>query len=262
MSENSLELRNKFITKINKKIKDLNDNIALLAKVDNKIFKNSNSQFGGGNDFNRIKNINRHHGGAPNDTNKALVKIMTSSLKAQKAIELLKQVQHNLTNMHEVVDTISKQIPEELDITDITKEINDLGLGENLRADDIKLIYVLYNNAVSEGKTKYADFIRDYPYPSYPNNTFNDVINRLNAKKDTTGRPMYQLNNLLPGEETRLTEELYEELYRGFYNEDLEDLANIPNLIDVNDPLRGLAIVPGGLAAAAEPAGQKYRRYY
>ena len=259
MSENSLELRNKFINKINNKIKDLNDNIALLAKVDNKIFKNSNSQFGGGNDFNRIKNINSHHGGAAKDTNQALVKIMQSTIKAQKAIDLLKQVQQNLTNMHQVVNTISEHLPNNIDITEITNQINELGLGDELRADDIKFIHVLYRDAVREGITKYTDFIQRYPYPE-PGSNFVPIINTLKEKKDTfDGKPIYVLKDLLEGAETRLPQELYEELYKGLFTEDLAELQNFDN---VNAPLMGVPNMSDDQAALGGLGGQKYRRYY
>jgi hypothetical protein len=103
MSENSLEIRNKFINKINNKIKDLNENITLLAKVDNKIFKNS--QYGG--------NINRQTGGDDSEKmNKAIMEMRRKSKvqpDLQKIEKHLDDIKIKFTMLYSTIDDLNKR---------------------------------------------------------------------------------------------------------------------------------------------------------
>jgi len=106
MSENSLEIRNKFINKINNKIKDLNENITLLAKVDNKIFKNS--QYGG--------NINRQTGGDDDDdpgvnANKKLAKLMKNvgvQPDLKEISSYIDNIKDKLSKLYKTIDALEK----------------------------------------------------------------------------------------------------------------------------------------------------------
>jgi DNA repair exonuclease SbcCD ATPase subunit len=96
MSENSLKIRGKFISKLASKLEDLSDDIELLSKVDRKIFKKIN------------RNISKQLGGA----DVADIKdIQVATLK--KKLELAKQKR----DVDAAIDAASN-------LTDKIKEIN------------------------------------------------------------------------------------------------------------------------------------------
>jgi spore coat protein CotH len=248
MSENSLELRNKFITKINNKIKDLNDNIALLAKVDNKIFKNSNSQFGGGNQFDRIKNINRQRGGAvgegdpPTGRENAenMVELTVNMEMIQNLITLFGETQESLEHSYKSLAKLKEMSNMEI-ISEHMKRLADMKIKNQLKAEEFLLIMALRDLIKDEKITTKAAFEDEYGnYATASANNFDGLINQINAKTNPKTSAPYALKQLEPkAAEERLTEAMFtKSFYRGF-----------TDFVD-------------GVGAPPVDESQKYRRYY
>jgi hypothetical protein len=165
MSENSLEIRNKFINKINNKIKDLNENITLLAKVDNKIFKNS--QYGG--------NINRQTGGDGDpgiQANKTILKLM-KKVKVQPDLKeisnYIDNIKEKLAGLYKTIDTLEKAFGSDKDkeylesIMEDIREAKEPGDEDNkagvLGEIDFKIINFIeeeYKKDVGKFNSKYT----------------------------------------------------------------------------------------------------------
>ena len=223
MSENSLEIRNKFINKINNKIKDLNDNITLLSKVDNKIFKNTNSQYGGNNQFQMIKNINRQSGGAtPDEVNKSLIELYTKATQKVNlgdVAEQLSKIKKDVEKLHTTIDFLNASFkPEDTSQIDgLLKELSAMDTTNLLDEIDFKVIDYI--------KKEYTDD-KDAYLLKY-NKTHSDNINLLITNSKLTPAPK-------PNLATRLTEEQYKFILA---NEDKRLLAAKPKVdIPVSPP--------------------------
>ena len=257
MSENSLELRNKFINKINNKIKDLNDNIALLAKVDNKIFKNSNSQFGGANQFDRIKNINRQRGGVSGQQNTENVILLAAN------VDTIKEMMDEIAKSQEALENTWMVLQElaEASNTDAIQpyliKFRDMNVGLSLHADEFNLIRALFKIIRQEQIPSKGVFDATYSYTAHNANNFISLINLINTKIDTDKGTHFALNELPPDTSTRLTEDRYNNAILKKFSSIMLPLPSPPmGVAKIGAPLMGAA------AAAGSPAGQKYRRYY
>jgi len=250
MSENSLELRNKFITKINNKIKDLNDNIALLAKVDNKIFKNSNSQFGGGNQFDRIKNINRQRGGAIGDgvpltgseNAENIVDLAINMEMVENLIQVIGETQESLEHTYKSLAKLAKMS----DMNVIKEHIERLAamkIKNQLKSEEFLLITALRDIIKKENITTKAAFVNEFgDYATASDNNFTNLINKINTKINPKTNELYDLKQLEPkAAEDRLTEAIFT---KAFYR-------------DFKDLVPGAPPPPQSLDGS-----QKYRRYY
>lgn len=250
MSENSLEIRNKFINKINNKIKDLNDNITLLSKVDNKIFKNTNSQYGGNNQFQMIKNINRQSGGAtPEEVNKSLIELYT---KATQKVNLgdvadqLTKIKKDVEKLHTTIGFLNASFkPEDTSQIDgLLKELSAMDTTNLLDEIDFKVIDYL-KEEYNKDKTRYL---------STYNKTHPENITQLITNSNLTPK-----DNLA----TRLTEEQYKFILT---NEDKRLLAAKPKVdIPVSPPAMvtpPLPQAPSSQAPSSQPSTSKYMRNY
>lgn len=168
MSENSLEIRNKFINKINNKIKDLNENITLLSKVDNKIFKNTNSQYGGNNQFQMIKNINRQSGGRSteelNTTILELYSKLTKQVNLSDVAEKLSKIKKDVEKLHETIGFLNASFkPEDtLEIDGIFKELAGMDTTTLLDEKDFEVIEFI-KKEYKENKNYTNIYNQDHP---------------------------------------------------------------------------------------------------
>jgi hypothetical protein len=242
MSENSLEIRNKFINKINNKIKDLNDNITLLSKVDNKIFKNTNSQYGGNNQFQMIKNINRQSGGAtPAEVNKSLIELYTKATQKVNlgdVAEQLTKIKKDVEKLHNTIGFLNTTFKEEDTsvIDGILKELSAMDTTNLLDEIDFKVIDYL-KQEYNKDKDKYL---------SIYSKSHSENIDLLIINSNLKPKPK------LP---TRLTEEQYKLILA---NED-KRLAAKPN---VDIPALPSAPPPPPPPPPQAPGGSKYMRNY
>ena len=242
MSENSLEIRNKFINKINNKIKDLNENITLLSKVDNKIFKNTNSQYGGNNQFQMIKNINRQSGGAtPEEVNKSLIELYTKATQKVNLGDVAKQltkIKEDVEKLHTTIAFLNASFkPEDTkEIDGLLKELSAMDTTNLLDDVDFKVIDYL-KEEYNKGKDAY---LLRY------NNTHPENITQL-----ITNSKLQPKDNLA----TRFTKEQYKFILE---NEDNRSLVAKPKEVDTTPPL-SQAPPPPPLPL---PGTSKYMRNY
>ena len=115
MLENSLKIRGKFINKLVDKLEDLNNDLILLGKLDNKIYKKNNSQKGG------------------NTANLTQLQLTTyakeQELKEEKkkledAIAATGNIEKQIETMNAILEGITKQIEKFQIITPQLKNIN------------------------------------------------------------------------------------------------------------------------------------------
>jgi len=108
MIEKNLKTRNKFINKIIIKIKNLNNNISLLLKVDKKILKNIINQYGGGNS---------------NNYNNSIIDLLLQFENLKKMPMVLNDLIKNITDNYLAIETLSKILSNNFNIP-LIKSIN------------------------------------------------------------------------------------------------------------------------------------------
>ena len=156
MSEKNLEIHYKLINKLLIKIKNLNNELILLSKVDKKIFENTINQKGGTSIVNNINNsvfniIN---------IKKMLIKY-NSYIKAYTELVKKKYLQFNifLTILTEIIESI-----------EIIPNKKNIPIFQGINTDDMKILSEL---------TKAKNLI----LPSLKNPKYQDVIKKIG--KDT-----------------------------------------------------------------------------